>query len=224
MTVWFGVGLIVYLHLAILLVGLICSAETRKLRIRVKRPGNEVCEDAPRPQQRSQQRRMRSGPGHWRATIACAAQSCGGLMRHQIEGGRVGCPGPFSRRDRATDRDTKSGSGPPAQTPPTPKPQSQISGVLGACRHNIDKKLSMLLKSFVFNCPEGATFSERSLRKSLDTSPLTLRILFVEMAAQQSASRKKGKEWLILARGASPGRNTQSECLGVRHGAMPSRG
>ena len=36
MTVWFGVGLIVYLHLAILLVGLICSAETRKLRIRVK--------------------------------------------------------------------------------------------------------------------------------------------------------------------------------------------
>ena len=39
-------------------------------------------------------------------------------------------------------------------------------------------------------------------------SPLTLRILFVEMAARQSASRKKGKEWLILARGASPGKNT----------------
>ncbi len=36
MTVWFGVGLIVYVHLAILLVGLVCSAETRKLRIRVK--------------------------------------------------------------------------------------------------------------------------------------------------------------------------------------------
>ena len=33
------------------------------------------------------------------------------------------------------------------------------------------------------------------------------------MAAQQSASRKKGREWLILARGASPGRNKQSECL-----------
>ena len=36
MTVWFGVGLIVYVHLAILLVGLVCCAETRKLRIRVK--------------------------------------------------------------------------------------------------------------------------------------------------------------------------------------------
>ncbi len=36
MTVWFGVGLIVYVHLAILLVGLVSSAETRKLRIRVK--------------------------------------------------------------------------------------------------------------------------------------------------------------------------------------------
>ena len=36
MTVWFGVGLIVYVHVAVLLVGLVCSAETRKLRIRVK--------------------------------------------------------------------------------------------------------------------------------------------------------------------------------------------
>ena len=83
----------------------------------------------------------------------------------------------------------------------------------------------MLCKSFVFNCPEGATFSERSLRKSLDTSPLTLRILFAEMAAEQSASRKKGKEWLILARGASPGRNTQSECLAKQSGNLfPARG
>ena len=82
---------------------------------------------------------------------------------------------------------------------------------------------------------------------SLDISPWIRRILFVEMAVQQSASRKKGKEWLILARGVSPGKNTQSECLakqsrnlfsaraearaekrfllcGLRHGAMPSRG
>ena len=47
----------------------------------------------------------------------------------------------------------------------------------------------------------------------VDSSRAILRILFVEMAAQQSATRKKGKEWLILARGASPGKNTQSECL-----------
>ena len=36
MTVWFGVGLIVYAHLVILVVGLICAAETRKLKMRVK--------------------------------------------------------------------------------------------------------------------------------------------------------------------------------------------
>jgi len=36
MTVWFGVGLIFYVHLAMLLVGFVCTAETRKLRIRVK--------------------------------------------------------------------------------------------------------------------------------------------------------------------------------------------
>ena len=36
MTVWFGVGLIVYVHFAILVVGFVCSTETRKLRIRVK--------------------------------------------------------------------------------------------------------------------------------------------------------------------------------------------
>ena len=36
MTVWFGIGLIVYVHLAILLAAFICTAETRRLRIRVK--------------------------------------------------------------------------------------------------------------------------------------------------------------------------------------------
>ncbi len=36
MTVWFGVGLIVYVHLAILLVGFVCTVDTRRLRIRVK--------------------------------------------------------------------------------------------------------------------------------------------------------------------------------------------
>lgn len=36
MTVWFGIGLIVYVHLAILLAGFVCTAETRRLRIRVK--------------------------------------------------------------------------------------------------------------------------------------------------------------------------------------------
>ena len=36
MTVWFGVGLIVYVHLAMLLVGFVCTAEARRLRIRVK--------------------------------------------------------------------------------------------------------------------------------------------------------------------------------------------
>ncbi len=65
---------------------------------------------------------------------------------------------------------------------------------LGAYRARIDKELSMLRKSFVFNCPEGATFSERSLRKSLDTSPLTLRILFVEMAAGRGGAGKKERD------------------------------
>ncbi len=77
---------------------------------------------------------------------------------------------------------------------------------LGACRHHIDKKLSMLRKSFVFNCPEGATFSERSLRKSLDSSRAILRNLFVEMAAQQSVTRKKGKEWFYWPGAPAPGR------------------
>ena len=36
MTVWFGVGLIVYVHVAMLLLALVFSSETRKLRIRVK--------------------------------------------------------------------------------------------------------------------------------------------------------------------------------------------
>ena len=36
MTLWFGIGLIVYVHFAILLVGFVCTAETRRLRIRVK--------------------------------------------------------------------------------------------------------------------------------------------------------------------------------------------
>ncbi len=49
--------------------------------------------------------------------------------------------------------------------------------------------------------------------------PLALRILFAGMAAQQSATRKKGKEWLILARAASPGKNTQSEVSTLRTAA-----
>ena len=36
MTVWFGIGLIVYVHFAVLLVGFVCSIEIRRLRIRVK--------------------------------------------------------------------------------------------------------------------------------------------------------------------------------------------
>ena len=93
----------------------------------------------------------------------------------------------------------------------------------------------------------ASEFPWTDLRQSIDSRRAILRILFVEMAAQQSVTRKKGKEWLILARGASPGKNTQSESLpkqsrnlfsawasaraekrfllcGLRHGAMPPRG
>ena len=84
------------------------------------------------PEQLSQQWRNPTRPGERRAAIAGAAQSRSGPIGDEIEGGRAGCPRSFPRRDRPTNRDTAGRSGLPAQTPPTPKPQSQLSGVIKA--------------------------------------------------------------------------------------------